>query len=154
MVGSVFCCPVSTDVPMLNFAYRINLNALFNFYSELLGEFEPWFAGTIFSVSKKTTKKDGLGAVLRRSPVYPMISWGMASTTEHHKQHRDLVPINDGTLTADQAKGETIFTDYSLYSFIRCAARTVASALSMRSRTIFSGRFMRAAIAPRARPSR
>jgi hypothetical protein len=66
VVGSVFCCPVSTDVPMLNFAYRINLNALFDFYSELLGEFEPWFAGTIFSVSKKTTKKDTLGVAQAR----------------------------------------------------------------------------------------
>ncbi len=51
---------------MLNFAYRINLNALFDFYSELLGEFEPWFAGTIFSVSKKTTKKDTLGVAQAR----------------------------------------------------------------------------------------
>ena len=60
-----------------------------------------------------------------------MISWGVTSTTGHHKQHRDLVLINDGTLTADQAKGETIFTDYSLYSFIRCAARTVIAAVAL-----------------------
>ena len=58
-----------------------------------------------------------------------MISWGMASTTELHKQHRDLVLINDGTLIADQAKGETIFTDYSLHSLYTLRS----AALSQRS---------------------
>ena len=62
-VGRLFCV-----TPLIYLAYRSFLNSwlvYFNFYSELLGEFEPWFAGTIFSVSKKATKKDTLGVARR-----------------------------------------------------------------------------------------
>ncbi len=45
------CDNVTQCVAQLCVSYQSE--CIFKFYSELLGEFEPWFASTILSVSKK-----------------------------------------------------------------------------------------------------